>query len=75
MTASPIVDFEALSRREPAQVPYPHLIVPGFILEAAQTGIEEDYPAIAHPGSFPLALAAVWRALQGADRSADRARR
>lgn len=54
MTASPIVDFEALSGREPALAPYPHLIVPGFILEAAQTGIEEDYPAIAHPGSFPL---------------------
>lgn len=54
MTASPIVDFEALSRIAAATVPFPHLIVPGFIREAAQIGIEEDYPAIAHPGSFPL---------------------
>jgi SM-20-related protein len=54
MTSSSIVDFDALGRTPAANEPFVHLIVPGFILETAQTGIEEDYPAIAHPGSFPL---------------------
>lgn len=55
MAASGIVDFESLRSREPARDPFPYLIVPGFIRNEAQNGIEQDYPAIAHPGSFPLA--------------------
>lgn len=49
------VDFETLRSRSAAEAPFPHLIVPGFIRSEAQGGIEDDYPAIAHPGSFPLA--------------------
>lgn len=48
------VDFAALARAEPSDAPFRHLIVPGFITEAAQEGIETDYPKISHPGSFPL---------------------
>lgn len=55
MAASGIVDFESLRSREAARDPFPYLIVPGFIRDEAQNGIEQDYPAIAHPGSFPLA--------------------
>lgn len=55
MTAQAIVDFESLRSRAPAEDPFPHLIVPEFIREDAQPGIEEDFPAISHPGSFPLA--------------------
>ncbi len=55
MTASPIVDFEALRRQDAVREPFAHLIVPGFIRAEAQGPIEADYPAITHPGSFPLA--------------------
>lgn len=55
MTASSIVDFEALRRRETVREPFPHLIVPEFLCGDAQPGVEEDYPEVRHPGSFPLA--------------------
>ena len=48
------VDFAALARAVPSDAPFRHLIVPGFISEATQEGIEADYPKIEHPGSFPL---------------------
>ncbi len=48
------VDFSALARTAPSDAPFRHLIVPGFVTEAAQEGIEADYPNIQHPGSFPL---------------------
>lgn len=54
MTTDAIVDFEALHRCEPVREPFAYAIVPHFVLEQAQPGIEEDYPRIAHPGSFPL---------------------
>lgn len=54
MTAHAIVDFESLRNSAPAGDPFPHLIVPEFIREQAQPGIEQDFPAIGHPGSFPL---------------------
>jgi hypothetical protein len=50
----PIVDFAALRAREPAREPFPYLIVPRFIREEVQAGIEEDFPQIQHRGSFPL---------------------
>lgn len=72
--AGSLVDFEALRGQAAAQEPFPYLIVPGFIAGAAQGGIEEDYPAIAHHGSFPLAslqygprFAALIEALTGAE--------
>lgn len=49
-----IVDFEALARADMVREPFAHVIVPGFICESAQAGIEADYPQIGHPGSFPL---------------------
>jgi hypothetical protein len=55
MAASPIVDFESLRLREAVREPFPHLIVPSFLRGDAQRGIEDDYPPIKHPGSFPLA--------------------
>lgn len=54
MTATEPVDFESLRSRAPLEDPFLHLIVPEFVREEAQAGIEEDFPAIAHPGSFPL---------------------
>lgn len=39
----------ALSRR-----PFPFLIVPNFVRPAALDSIAADFPAIDHPGSFPL---------------------
>jgi hypothetical protein len=54
MTDNGIVDFESLGNAKPVQEPFPHLIVPGFVRADAQIGIEEDFPAISHPGSFPL---------------------
>jgi hypothetical protein len=49
------VDFEALRARHAQTDPYPHVIVPEFVREEAQEGIEADFPEIEHPGSFPLA--------------------
>jgi len=70
--ASSIVDFEALRARVPQSEPFTHVIVPEFIRDDAQEGIEADFPAIQHPGSFPLAslqygprFAALMDALQG----------
>ncbi|MGN6517060.1 MAG: 2OG-Fe(II) oxygenase [Rhizomicrobium sp.] len=70
--AGAIVDFEALRAREAQQDPFEHVIVPGFIRDHAQAGIEADFPDIRHPGSFPLAslqygarFAALMDALQG----------
>ena len=33
---------------------YPFFIVPRFVMAGALDAIRRDYPAIAHPGSFPL---------------------
>jgi len=70
--ASTIVDFEALRARATQSAPFTHVIVPEFIRDDAQEGIEADFPAIQHPGSFPLAslqygprFAALMDALQG----------
>lgn len=50
-----VLDFALLRESEPRREPFPYLIVPGFLREPAQAGIEADYPVIAHRGSFPLA--------------------
>lgn len=70
--ASSIVDFEALRARVPQTEPFTHVIVPEFVRDDAQEGIEADFPAIQHPGSFPLAsleygarFSALMDALQG----------
>jgi len=55
MAASTLVEFESLRDREAARNPFPYVIVPGFIRAEAQSGIEADFPQVAHAGSFPLA--------------------
>lgn len=50
-----VLDFALLRASHAQDAPFPYLIVPGFLREDAQSGIEEDYPLIAHRGSFPLA--------------------
>lgn len=70
-TISP-VDFDALRARNATDDPFPYVIVPEFVREDAQEGIEADFPAIDHPGSFPLGslrygprFSALMDALQG----------
>jgi hypothetical protein len=72
MSASTIIDLEALERADVVREPFAHVIVPGFLREAAQEGVEADYPVIRHPGSFPLPsleygtrFAALMKALRG----------
>lgn len=66
------VDFNALRARNAQSDPYPYVIVPEFVREDAQAGIEDDFPEIEHPGSFPLGslqygprFSALMDALQG----------
>jgi SM-20-related protein len=37
-----------------ATLPFPHLIVDGFVGKAALTAINTDYPQLTSPGSFPV---------------------
>ncbi len=53
LSASPI-DLEAFAATPLARDPYDHVIVPGFIREAALAGVLDDFPRIDRPGSFPL---------------------
>src|SRR5262245_27823467 len=48
------VDLGALEAASVAQSPFPYLIVPGFLRAEARDRISADFPAIGHPGSFPL---------------------
>jgi hypothetical protein len=48
------VDIDALKRAHVAHEPFPYLIVPGFVRRDALSAIRTDFPAIKHPGSFPL---------------------
>jgi SM-20-related protein len=48
------VDLDALQAARVATSPFPYLIVPGFVRSGALDAISADFPAIEHPGSFPL---------------------
>jgi SM-20-related protein len=48
------IDLDALRRTPLIESPFPYAIVPHFVRGAALDGIRGDFPAIAHPGSFPL---------------------
>jgi hypothetical protein len=48
------VDIEALKRARVETDPFPYTIVPGFVTHAALAAIRDDFPKVAHPGSFPL---------------------
>jgi hypothetical protein len=48
------IDLEALRSARVEAEPFGHFIVPRFVKAAALDGIRTDFPAIQHPGSFPL---------------------
>jgi SM-20-related protein len=48
------LDLAALARATRVDQPFPHLIVPGFLLPSAQAAIGADYPEIRQAGSFPV---------------------
>lgn len=48
-------DFDAFHRVPITTVPFPHLIVPGFVAGTARALLERDFPKIEGPGSFPVA--------------------
>ena len=50
----PVVDLDALRRAEVQHDPFPFLTVPNFIRPCAFDSVSAGFPAIAHPGSFPL---------------------
>lgn len=45
--------LDALRATPLARQPFAHLVVPGFVTEAALAGINADYPQVSAPGSFP----------------------
>ncbi len=50
-----MLDVDRLLSTPVKDVPYPFLIVPGFIRDAAMPAITAAFPDVAFPGSFPLA--------------------
>jgi SM-20-related protein len=50
----PAIDIGALDAARVEVSPFPYLIVPGFVRAEAMPAIANDFPAIAHHGSFPL---------------------
>lgn len=48
------LNLAALARATRVDKPFPHLIVPGFLLPAGQVAIGADYPEIGEAGSFPV---------------------
>src|SRR3954471_11611762 len=70
----PATDMNALHEAEVQRGPYPFFIVPRFVQAAALEAIGADFPAIGHPGSFPLstlsygpAFAAFMAEIQGSE--------
>jgi hypothetical protein len=63
--AAPLpIDVDAVRNATLAREPFPWLIVPGFVKSEAIAGIERDFPAVTHPGSFPLPTLAYGPAFQ-----------
>ena len=48
------LDMRALARATRVDEPFPHVIVPRFLLSAGQAAINADYPEIREAGSFPV---------------------
>jgi hypothetical protein len=59
MTVSDLVerfiDLELFERAPLETDPFPYVLVPGFVPEAARAALAADYPKIDRPGSFPTA--------------------
>jgi SM-20-related protein len=49
------LDLEAFRSTPLVSDPFPFLVVPGFIAQAARAVLAQDYPDIPEPGSFPIA--------------------
>ena len=71
------LDLEALRAVRLEREPFPYFIVPRFVRPEALESIRADFPAIGHPGSFPLttlkfgpAFAAFMAELQSASMTA-----
>ena len=58
------VDLDALRNAKLTTDPFPFVIVPGFVREAAHEAISADFPSIEHPGSFPLSTLSYGAAFQ-----------
>jgi len=56
MTQAPreLLDLDRLKAAPVADVPFPFLIVPNFIRDAAKPAITADFPEVTKAGSFPL---------------------
>ncbi|MGB8365480.1 MAG: 2OG-Fe(II) oxygenase [Rhizomicrobium sp.] len=68
-----IVDLDRLVAAPVEMTPFPHLIVPNFVMSQAKPAVAADFPQVPLPGSFPLpslgfgpAFAALIHALSGA---------
>jgi SM-20-related protein len=48
------VDLERFERTPLAREPFEHLVVRGFVKPEARKAINDDYPKLQRPGSFPL---------------------
>ena len=53
MAALPI-DLDAFNAAPLTREPFPFLMVPRFVRPDAMTAINNDFPLVSHPGSFPL---------------------
>ena len=50
----PMLNFAAFRDMPLEHAPFDHLIVPNFICDTALDDINESFPLIEHPGSFPI---------------------
>jgi SM-20-related protein len=48
------IDVEAVRRAEVRRDPFPYLMVPHFVRDRDIDAINEAFPNVTHPGSFPL---------------------
>ena len=49
-----MLNFAAFRDMPLEHAPFDHLIVPNFICDTALDNINESFPLIQHPGSFPI---------------------
>ena len=49
-----VLNIDRLRATPLRREPFDFLIVPGFVGQNAKTGLKDDFPQIAHAGSFPL---------------------
>jgi len=56
---SSFLDLEALHRTPLVPVPFPFVVVPGFLPGPARNALSQGFPRIDKPGSFPVADLAI----------------